>query len=199
MRGQFAPCAGRQAQGHEGKSPYGGTNEAQGGMAYGGGHAADLAVPAFGQGEGDPAVGNGLAHTDWGEAGRPDGGWIEFFRPGGKRAPTLDHHAVGELAECFRSDKIFHLGVIGAGMAMLRFEQGGDHRRFVGQEKETLGITVEPADRINAGRKSKPGESMLARNLRGELRQHVEGFEERDDHLGARLKSELPGRFLARK
>ena len=67
--------------------------EAEGGVADGGGHAADLAVFAFDEFEADPAVGHAFPKADGRDAGRDFG--LGFEQPGatGEGFVALDDKA----------------------------------------------------------------------------------------------------------
>lgn len=56
-------------------------DEAEGGEAYCGRHAAHLAIAALGDGEGEPVIGHALAKAH-GRVAIPKGGWIDQFCDG---------------------------------------------------------------------------------------------------------------------
>jgi len=133
-------------------------DEPQGWVADGGGHAADLAVSAFDEFEGDPAIGDGLTHPDgrgpWGDVR------LRFQEPGtaweGRAA--LDDDTLAELVDGFGVGYSFDLDPVPAGMGMSGLEQSLIPMGFIAEEEETLGIGVQSSDGVDAGRELEFGE-----------------------------------------
>ncbi len=93
--GEFAPTAGGEVLHMEVADGY--PEEAEGWMAGGGGHFADLAVAAFTQGEFDPTGGNIFPLAN-GRVTRRNIG-MELFGFGGKGFASFDNNAGAELLE----------------------------------------------------------------------------------------------------
>ena len=100
--------------------------EAEGGMADGGGHAADLAVLAFEQFQGDPAGGHGLAEAD----GRVARGnlRLRIEDPGaaGQGLAALKDESLAELEQGVRRGDAFDLDPVFALVGVARVEQSFD-------------------------------------------------------------------------
>lgn len=170
-------------EGVEGEPADGDADEPEGGVADGGGHAADLAVFSFDEGERDPAVRDFLADADRGDAGRDHRLGSEQMDPGRGAAVALDGQsaAAEEIERAFPGDA-FDLGVVGLGLFRAGVEDAGDEIFFITEEEEAFGIAVESADRPDFRRQGEIGEGALAGDVRGELAEDIEGLVEGDKH-----------------
>lgn len=135
--------------------------EAERGMADGRGHAADLAVAALDQFELEPAVGHILPEADGGIARWKDGLGIEKGHAAGSGAVVLDGDSVGEFVERFWGWDPFDLGPVGAWVAAFGIEEACVESGLVAEKQQSFGIGVEPAEGIDAGRESEPGEGTV--------------------------------------
>ena len=137
--GEFAPLAGGEVGG-EMELADGDAEEAEGGMADGGGHFADLAVAAFVEGEFEPAGGDVRADADRGGAGGDEEGCgsgrdgraarAPWFRVdagglGGEGLAAFDDDAGAELLQGGLGDFAFDLGPVGAGVGVFWVEEIG--------------------------------------------------------------------------
>ena len=93
--GEFAGVAGSQCERGQCKRADADAEEAERGVADSGGHAADLAVFAFGEFDGDPGVGNVFAKADRWIARREIGRCIEKSGTARKRAVFAERDAAG--------------------------------------------------------------------------------------------------------
>lgn len=124
--------------------------EAERGMAHGGGHAADLAVFAFDELEREPGVRDGFADADGGIAWRKGGWWGEKADAAGERAEVAEvESAAAEARERIRRWNTFDLGPVFAAVGVLGIEQAGIEAGFVAEEEEAFGIGVEAAEGVN--------------------------------------------------
>jgi len=160
-------------------------DEAQRGVAGGGRHAADLAVSAFVKLEGDPGVGDILAEADGRIAGRPGGVRFENPGAGGKGAAALNFHSGGEAAEGLGGGPALDLNLVAPPVGIARIEEAVVQGALVTEEEKTLGVKIEPADRIHAGGKSEFRERPLAGMIRRELGEDSVGFVKGEKHAAA--------------
>jgi len=180
--GEFAPCAGGEIT--KEKVADAGAQEAERGVADGGGHAADLAVFSFDEFEGEPGVGDGFSHAD-GRVARGEGGsGIDEARATGQRAVIVDHDtAAGESGEGFGGGRALDLGPVFAAMGVARIEQSGVEAGLVAQEEQALAVGVEATEGVDAGGQGEVGERAPFRaGLGRELREDAVGFVEREQH-----------------
>ena len=159
-------------------------DEPQGGEADGGGHVADLAVLALGEGEAHPAGGDVGAIADRGYSLPEVLRWQRFLGLAGAGAVPFDDDPFGQLLQRLVADFAIHLGEVGARVGVLRVQQPLDKPAIVGQQQGALAVVVEPSRGIDAGREAKPVEGGMSR-LGSELAQHAVGFVEEDDHDGS--------------
>jgi hypothetical protein len=89
----FAPGTCRKTIEADGADGY--SDEAQRGVADGGGHSADLAVPSFSEGEFEPGFGDAFADSDGWVSRSNVGLWSEDsrFRGAGSVVPDVDSFA----------------------------------------------------------------------------------------------------------
>lgn len=141
--GGFAPLARLQA----GEVPFAnvGANQAQGGMADGSGHPADLAIAALSQGEGNPGGRDALALADR-RVALPDDG-VQAGDLGGERGAIVENNAgCKAFQRGIRGDSLdlypVSLGLLAGWVCNLVLEPAG-----VRQEDEALAVIIEPARR----------------------------------------------------
>ena len=180
--GEFAPRAGGEIA--EGELADAGAEEAERGVANGGGHAADLAIFSLREFEGEPGVGDGFSHAD-GRVARSDGGnGIEEVRAAGQGAVIVDRDAAaGEAGEGIRGRGAFDLRPVFAAMGVAGIEQPRVEAGLVAQEQEAFAIGVEAAERVDAGGQAEVGErSPFRAGLGRELREDAVGFVKHEQH-----------------
>ncbi len=98
-------------------------DEAEGRVAHGGGHAADLAVFSFGEFAGEPGVGDVLPDADRRIARREGWRGIEETGAAGPGAVVVEGDVpAGESLECVRGWDTFHLGPVFAAMGVYGIE-----------------------------------------------------------------------------
>jgi len=156
--------------------------EAEGGEADGGSHPAHLAVFAFDQFEGNPAVGDAFALADgWNSRWN---GRLRFKQPGaaGKGFAALNENSASELRKGLRGGEVFDLGPVFPFVGVARLEETGVPVGFIAQEQETFRVGVETANGVNPGGKVKFRERAVRRTVRGELGEDTVGFMEGDEH-----------------
>lgn len=163
-------------------------DEAQRGMADGGGHAAHLAIFPFGELEGEPAIGDSLAKADrWttrGECGRR----IEeaCATRQGLEISEVDLAAL-EARERDGSGNALDLCPILPTVSMLGIKEAGVEAGFVAEEEETLTVGVEPAERINVFGQTEVCEGApLRAGLGCKLREDAVRFVEGEEHRALR-------------
>ena len=180
--GELAPGAGGEIA--EGELADAGAEEAERGVADGGGHAADLAVFSFDEFEGEPGVGDGFSHADGRDARSDGGSGIEQARATGQRAIVVDRDAAArETGEGIGGRGAFNLRPVFAAMGVAGIEQPGVEARFVAEEQQALAVGVEAAERIDAGGQAEIGERSPTRaGLGRELREDAVGFVKREQH-----------------
>ena len=138
-------------------------DEAEGGVADGGGHAADLAVFAFGEGEAEPGVGHVFAEAHGRVAGREIGGDVEERDVAGRGAVVAEGEAAaGELGEGGGSGDAFDEGGVFALVGVVGIEEAGVEAGLVAEEKEAFGIGVEAAEGVDVRRQVEIGEGAPA-------------------------------------
>ena len=180
--GEFAPCAGGEIT--KEKVADAGAQEAERGVADGGGHAADLAIFSLREFEGEPGVGDGFSHADGRDARSDDGNGIEEVRAAGQGAVIVDRDAAsGEAGEGIRGRGAFDLRPVFAAMGVAGIEQPRVEAGLVAQEQEAFAIGVEAAERVDAGGQAEVGErSPFRAGLGRELREDAVGFVKREQH-----------------
>jgi len=183
----------------------GDAEEAEGGVADGGGHFADLAVAAFVEGEFEPAGGDVLANADRGVAGGDEEGcgsgrdgrtgvpllrdgdgpkanarapwfWVDAGGLGGESFAAFDEDAVAKLFEGGLGDFAFDLGPVGAGVDVFGVEEMGVESGFVGEKEEAFAVAVEAAERVDGFREAEFGQGALSGVVGGELGEDAVGF-----------------------
>ena len=157
-------------------------HETEGRMANGGGHAPDLAVPAFDQFKFQPAIRDVLPEADGRLPRGHCGLWFQELHAAGAGAVSLDRHAGGELDEGVGRRDPFDLTPVGAGMSILGVEEPAVEAGFVAQEEKTLGIRIQTAQCIDARGKAKAIERTVRRTVRSELAENAVGLVEGNQH-----------------
>jgi hypothetical protein len=181
--GEFAPLAGGKIA--EGEISDAGAEQAERGVADGGGHTADLAVSSLDEFEGEPGVGDGFSHADGRDARGDDGSRIEEARATGQRAVIVDRDAAtGESGEGLGGGRAFDLGPVFAAVGVARIEEAGVEAGLVAEKEEAFAIGVEATEGVDAGREFEVGERAPFRAWLGrELREDAVGFVEREQHV----------------
>jgi hypothetical protein len=184
--GELAGVAGCECESGECERTDADAEQAERGVADGSGHAADLAVFAFGEFEGDPGVGDVFAETDRWIAWREIGRCIEKPGTAGERAVFAERDAAGgEAIDGIGARDAFDLSVVFARVRMAWVEKAIDEGAFVGEEEQAFAIGIEAADGIDARREAELGEcAPCGAGLRGELREDAVGFVEGEEHAG---------------
>jgi hypothetical protein len=169
----------------------GDAEEAEGGMADGSGHFADLAVAAFVEGEFEPAGGDVLADADRGIAGWDKEGcgsgrdgrdarapwfWVDAGGLGGEGLASFYDNSGAELLEGGFGDFAFDLGPVGAGVGVFGVEEIGVESGFVGEKEEAFAVAVEAAERVDGFREAEFGQGALSGVVGGELGEDAVGF-----------------------
>ena len=180
--GEFAPLAGGEIP--KGKVADAGAEQAERGVANGGGHAADLAIFSLREFKGEPGVGDGFSHADGRDARSDDGSGIEEVRAAGQGAVIVDRDAAaGEAGEGIRGRGSFDLRPVFAAVGVAGIEQPGVETGFVAEKEEALAVGVEAAEGVDAGGEGEVGERAPFRaGLGRELREDAVGFVEREQH-----------------
>ena len=125
-------------------------DEAEGGVADGGGHAADLAVFAPGEGEAEPGVGHVFAEAHGWVAGREIRGDVEEHDATGRGAVVAESEAAaGELGEGGGGGAAFVEGGVFALVSVAGIEEAGVGAGLGAEEEEPLGIGVEATEGID--------------------------------------------------
>jgi hypothetical protein len=137
--GEFAPLAGGEVV-WEVELADGYSEEAEGGMAGGSGHFADLAVAAFMQREFDPTGGNIFPFAN-GRVTRRNIG-VDLFGLGGEGWASFYDQAGAEFLEGGLGDLAFDLGPVGAGVGLFGVEEFGVESGFVGEKEEAFAVAV---------------------------------------------------------
>lgn len=194
--GQLAPGAGRLQKPEPGEREAADApaKEAEGGVAYGGGHATHLTVFAFVEDEREPGVGHVFAETHGRIARRERGGLgvgevADFERSAGVVGQS---HAGGEAGEGVVNGNTFHENPVFAFVGVARIEKLRIEAGFVGKQQKAFAVGVEPAEGINARRQAR-GEAAEGSPGRARL-----GSELREDSVGL-VKGEEHGFRVARR
>jgi hypothetical protein len=188
---QRAPSPRLQLKFAELEATDGDADEAEGGEADGGGHAADLAVLAFDEGEFEPGGGDGLALADGWDAGRMGWHGIEHAGLAGERREVGKLDAAAELFEGGFSGDAFDLGVVGAFVGVLWLKQEFIPAGFIAEEKEAFGVGIEASHGIDVFWETEFGEHAVGGVLLGELGEDAVWLVEGEEHeRGKKLKWE---------
>jgi len=152
-------------------------------MAGGGGHAADLAVFALGQFEGEPGVGDGFADANGRVAGRQGRRRIKPAGARGQRGVITDADAAGKLSERGIVGNAFDLHPVFAAVGVFGVEETGVETRFVGEKEEAFGVGVEATERVDVFGEVEVGERAPGgAGFGGELGKHAVGLVEGEEH-----------------
>ena len=128
-------------------------------MADGGGHPADLAIFPLGEFEGKPRVRDVLAVADRWISRRHGRSGVQQPRAARPRAKITEvDPAALEAAQCLPIRHPFDLRPIFAPVRMTRVQEAGVQAGLVAEEQQSLGIGVEPAERVEALRQTEVGE-----------------------------------------
>ena len=130
--GELAPVAGGEVGG-EAESADGDAEEAEGWVAGGSGHFADLAVAAFVEGEFEPAGWDILAEADGWVTGRKVG--VDVLGLGWESFAAFYNNAGAELLQGGLGNYAFHLGPVSAGVGIFGIEEFGVQSGFIGKKK----------------------------------------------------------------
>ena len=147
---QLTPVAGLKLQIIEREAADADAEETKGWESDGGGHAADLAVFAFGEGELDPGGGHRLAETH-GRITR----WmrwlgIESRGEAGKGAEVLQIQAAAlQKTESLLGDLSLDLGVVGAGMALAGIDEAICPAGLIAEQNEAFRIAIQSPNGID--------------------------------------------------
>lgn len=155
-------------------------------------HSPDLAVFAFDQRKLQPSGWDVFSESDGRIAGWQTRRQLQqtgVARPG-PMSFQIDAAAAKRLQGGFRWN-VFHLSEIRSRMGGRRIEQSVVKSGFIGQQKQSFGIEVQTAERVNAGWKPEVGERSLPGLIGRELAQHAVGFKERQQH-GRMVGKTLP-------
>ncbi len=119
-------------------------------MAHRGRHAADLAVFAFDEFEGEPGVGDVFADADGRIAWRQSGRGIEQARGARQCAVVVERDATaGETDDGVGGRDAFDLRPVFAAVCVFRIEQTRVQARLVAEEQEAFRVGVEAAEGVN--------------------------------------------------
>ena len=162
-----------------------GADEAEGGVAGGGGHAADLAVFALAEFEGEPGGGDVVSLADGRVARGEIGIGIEEFGAAGEGAVAADLDAGAENFEGRFVGDAFDLDGVAAAVAEFRVKELVDDLVLVGEEEEAFGVEVEATDGEDGVGEIEFGEGALGGfvGVLVELAEDAEGFVEGEEHL----------------
>jgi len=163
---ELPPGAGRQRA--QGESADADADQAERGMAEGGGEAADLAVLAFHQFEAQPAGGHGLAQADRRGAGRDFRLRLEHPRAAGQGFSTLNDDSLSEEAEGVGGRDALDLGPILALVGVARMEQALVQSALIAEQEQALGVGVEPPDGIDPFRETEFRQRAAVRTIGSE-------------------------------
>ena len=158
------------------------SEEAEGGVADGGGHAADLAIFSFDKFEAEPAGRDGFAETD-------GGGTRWDFRLGIKNPgvtrqgfASLHNDSFGELLQGLFCGDALDLGPVFTGVSVARVQEFFVQVWFVAQEEQAFGIGIQSADGVDMSREMEFGECLADRTVGGELGEDAKGFVKGEEH-----------------
>jgi hypothetical protein len=181
--------AGRKS--FEGKVFDGGADEAEGGQADRGGHAANLAVAPLGEGEREPGSGDGGADTNGGRS-RGEGGVGDLDDFGGAGTVALDGDAGTESVEGGFGGSAFDLDAVGTAVGEIGEEEAELEGAVVGEEEQSFAIGVKAAGGVDVGDWDEVGEGGARRDGSiCELGENAVGFVEED--VAQREGSGAPG------
>ena len=188
-RGEFPPFSRGEVSEEKVAGPH--AEEAEGGVADSGGHAADLAVLPLDEFEGEPGIGDVFADPDRRIARGERWRGIEeagAARPG---AVVVDGDmTAGEKRERRGGRDTFHLRPVFPAMGVHRIEQASVETGFVAEEEEALGVGIEAAERVDVAGQTEIGEGAPAGAGFGrELREDPVGLVEGEKHAVAVAKA----------
>ena len=169
FRTEVFPVTGREIE--QLQRPDGDAHQPQGGQTDCGGHASDLAVFALGEGQLDPAGGDGGAKTNRWMAGSKHGLFVQYRGDGPGHAVALDLQR--SVLQCLHLGFIghaFHLHAVGARVFVAGVQEPVNQRFFVAEQQQALGVAVEPANRRDILWHTIISKRAMFRQLTGELR-----------------------------
>lgn len=158
-------------------------DEAKGGQSDRRRHAPDLSVAPLREDEGDPVIRDGLAETYGRIPWRIGRRRIEKPGETGQGGASLNEEAAAERGKGGLVGASLDLGMVGAGMGTAGTEEAAGPGRFIAQEEESLGVGVEPPDRIDMRREAERGQRIIRGAVRGEGGQDAERFVKCDQHF----------------
>ncbi len=171
----MAPLAGLQAG--QTKRADGDAHQAQGRMAGGRGHVADLPLLALVQHDPQPRGRDGGPVADGDAARRQIRFHGQQLDPGRGQQLTLHGHARPQRGQGFGRGDVFHLDEIDLGQLVARVGQPVGQVAVVGEQQQPLAVVIQPAGRVDAGHGHVVGQGGPAFGV-GEGGEHSVGFEE---------------------
>jgi len=136
-------------------------DEAQGGMADGGGHFPYLTVFSLLELQADPAVGHGFTVADGRLSRRQGGLGLQNPGPARERWATFQRDALGKLVEGIRGRDSFHLGPVVTGVALFGIEHSGVEAGLVAEKKQAFRVRIQAAQGIDSFRKTEFSEGSV--------------------------------------
>jgi hypothetical protein len=127
---------------------HGVANQAQGGEADVGGHAANLAVASFIKGDFQPAGGNGFAFANRRVARPQPLRLIHAFNTGGQGGAIVERDAVAQRPAP-RRGFAFNLNIVNFAGAFTRLRQLRLQRAVVGQHQQPFAVAVQTPGRVD--------------------------------------------------
>ena len=188
-RGELPPFSRRQISEQKIADPH--PEEAEGRVADGGGHAADLAVFPLDQLERKPGIGDVLADPDRRNARREGRRGIEQAGAAGPGAVVVEGKVpAGELRESRGSGDTFHLGPVFAAVGVGRIEQARIETGLVAEKQQAFGVGVEASERVDSAGQAEIGERAPAgAGFGGELREDPVGLVKGEKHAVAMART----------
>lgn len=181
VQGQFPPLA--RGERPEGKVPDPSAHQPQGGVTDGGSHAANLPIASLHQLQRNPSIRNGFAHADRRHPWSQNGSGIQSPRSAGKRAAAFDHDTTGKSLEISLVGQTLDLDPVLTPMSLRRIQQPVVKAGLIAQQQQSLGVRIEPPQRIDPGGQAEIRERAPARTgLWGELGKHPVGLVQGDQH-----------------
>ena len=137
-----------------------GSDEAEGWVADGGGHAANLAVAASGDDQWDPSIGDGFAKAHRRGARPEPFGFVDDFANCGAGWAVFQGQAIAQGIDRGGVGRAFNLGDVGFGHFVFGMGDLGLEFAIVGQEQQALAIAIQPTSGINARDVDKIGQGL---------------------------------------
>jgi len=164
-------------------------------------HPTNLAIFSLDKPKFEPGIGNIFAITDRRIAGRNFGCGVEKPRVARERSEIAQIEAAFELSDRGGGRHAFYLGPILTRVLTSWIEKTRVEFGFVRQQEQTLGIRVEPTERIDVTGKPEISERAPARTgFGGELRENAVGLVECEQHAKTTMQqSRKRGRTETRR